>query len=109
MNKRDLLVLAYGMRTKSYEGFYRFAQNYASFLENMKRDVGLFWKCLEYCRDNCIKDSVKTAMGISGNGRVDDIRVFCDYVLGKEELRALDATQLNYLFGCCARISKAEE
>ena len=105
--KKELLTLAMSMDIEPvYEPFYRFAQNYAFHLKSEQRaDTAELFSCIMYCRNK--PNDAAPRMGIRGKGSNHLVK-WCEYVLRRNELRRLSATELNYVFACCARYCKAK-
>ena len=107
LQKKELLKLAMSMDIEpAYEPFYRFAQNYAFHItsEQLNDTAGLF-SCIMYCR-NKPRDAAPR-LGLRGKDSNNLVK-WCEYVLGRNELRKLSITELNYVFACCARYCKAK-
>ncbi|MCD8094863.1 MAG: hypothetical protein LUE12_01880 [Ruminococcus sp.] len=111
MERKELLRLVKSMDFEAdYEKFYRFAQTYVFNLQRKCIDSSdSLFKVLKYCKDNYRSKNVSYRLGLSGKS-ANKIEPWCNFINSRSfELEKLSLEELNYVFGCCARLCKVKK
>lgn len=125
MTRKELINIAGTMDCDGrFESFYEFAKNYLLNygIPEDKKSIS-FFEIIKNIKNHSSDMMIQNILGKrsgrggstgrnnnrrnnSGNAASNDIRHWCDIILGNEEIKKLSADELLYVIGSCARYAK---
>lgn len=108
MTKKEIIDIVQSMDyDAAYKNYYNFAHNYLQHMQNSGiTDTNGFWDVIRHCLQTANTKNTIQALGISGEGRPEEVERWCTYLLNRSDLAAAGAAELCSIFGYCAHLGK---
>ena len=108
MTKQEIIEIVQSMdHSPEFRNYYQFAHTYLLHMQNNGiTDTKVFRNVIRHCEQTADKPNTRQALGISGAGKSQDIKLWCKYLLGHKELAAASPDDLCSIFGYCAHLGR---
>lgn len=108
MTKKEIIDIVQSLdHDAAYRTYYNFAHNYLQHMLNSGiTDTTVFWNVVRHCHKTSESSNTNKALGISGKGRPEEIKRWCEHLLNKDFLKTAFPSDLCSIFGYCAHLGK---